>query len=143
MSPHHAASFFPSLELSRKRQPTRDKHLRSHTVGSKNYLVMKPAIQNHLEFLYGRKQAVQLEGRLAALVEEHRERIRAYAPAPGKFLAPEDALLITYADQVREPDRAPLQTLADFAAQHLQGIVSGVHILPFYPWSSDDGFSVK
>jgi sucrose phosphorylase len=25
----------------------------------------------------------------------------------------------------------------------LRGVVSGVHLLPFYPWSSDDGFSVK
>ncbi|MBM3888201.1 MAG: sugar phosphorylase [Verrucomicrobia bacterium] len=54
-----------------------------------------------------------------------------------------DALLITYADQVREPGVAPLQTLAAVAEQYLTGVVSGIHLLPFYPWSSDDGFSVK
>jgi len=58
-------------------------------------------------------------------------------------LTERDALLITYADQVREPGVAPLQTLAAFCRQHLGEMVSGVHILPFYPWSSDDGFSVK
>src|SRR6185503_11532449 len=85
----------------------------------------------------------RLEKGLVALMEEHGERIRPGAHVPGEWLTEKDALLIAYADQVREPDRAPLQTLADFAAQHLRGVVSGIHILPFYPWSSDDGFSVK
>ena len=37
---------------------------------------------------------------------------------------------------------APLATLKEFLDHHLQGVINGVHILPFYPWSSDDGFSV-
>lgn len=52
-------------------------------------------------------------------------------------------MLITYADQVRAPGVAPLSALAAFARDHLRGLVSGIHLLPFYPWSSDDGFSVK
>jgi len=44
---------------------------------------------------------------------------------------------------VQEADKAPLQTLTEFCEAHLQGVLSGIHILPFYPWSSDDGFSVK
>ena len=54
-----------------------------------------------------------------------------------------DALLITYADQVSEPGVAPLQTLATFCEHRLADTISGLHILPFYPWTSDDGFSVK
>jgi sucrose phosphorylase len=57
-------------------------------------------------------------------------------------LTERDVILITYGDQVREPDVPPLRTLGDFCARHLAGIVSGVHILPFYPYSSDDGFAV-
>src|SRR5438132_452260 len=57
-------------------------------------------------------------------------------------LTQRDALLITYGDQVREPDAAPLQTLGEFLEEHAAGAVSGVHVLPFYPSSSDDGFSV-
>jgi sucrose phosphorylase len=53
-----------------------------------------------------------------------------------------DAILITYGDQLREADHAPLRTLAEFTAEHLRGVVSGIHLLPFYPYSSDDGFSV-
>jgi len=36
----------------------------------------------------------------------------------------------------------PLDVFHDFLLEHLQGVVSGVHILPFFPYTSDDGFSV-
>jgi len=63
--------------------------------------------------------------------------------ADGPILSSKDVLLISYPDQVRQPGCVPLRTLADFAKQWLTGIVSAIHVLPFYPWSSDDGFSVK
>lgn len=53
-----------------------------------------------------------------------------------------DVWMITYGDSVIEPDTPPLQTLKKFADQHLKGAVSGIHILPFFPYSSDEGFSV-
>ena len=37
---------------------------------------------------------------------------------------------------------SPLRVLRNFARQHFAGYISAVHILPFFPWSSDDGFSV-
>ncbi len=57
-------------------------------------------------------------------------------------LTERDAILITYGDQFHEADRPPLQTLAAFLDDHLQDAISGVHILPCFPYSSDDGFSV-
>ncbi len=53
-----------------------------------------------------------------------------------------DALLITYPDQVTRPGEPPLVTLESFAAEHLRGRISAIHILPFYPATSDDGFAV-
>lgn len=53
-----------------------------------------------------------------------------------------DIWLITYGDSVMEPDRAPLKTLKRFADKNLKGAISGIHILPFFPYSSDEGFSV-
>jgi sucrose phosphorylase len=50
-------------------------------------------------------------------------------------------VLITYADQLRGPDAVPLQVLRQFLAR-VTGLISGIHLLPFYPSSSDDGFSV-
>ena len=58
-------------------------------------------------------------------------------------LSQRDALLITYGDQIQAAGVPPLQVLANFCRRHLAGLVSGVHILPFYPWTSDDGFSVQ
>jgi sucrose phosphorylase len=60
-----------------------------------------------------------------------------------RSLSQRDALLITYADQVQENGAAPLQTLAAFCEAHLADVVTGVHLLPFYPSSSDDGFAVE
>lgn len=53
-----------------------------------------------------------------------------------------DVLLITYADSVQRGDEKPLCTLHHFLDDCLQDTVSAVHILPFFPYSSDDGFSV-
>jgi glucosylglycerate phosphorylase len=57
-------------------------------------------------------------------------------------LSERDAILIAYADQVREPGVAPLRTLASFIDTHADGAVTGLHVLPFFPSSSDDGFAV-
>jgi sucrose phosphorylase len=57
-------------------------------------------------------------------------------------LTERDALLITYGDQIQEPGVPPLQTLRELAETQLKDVVSGVHLLPFYPSSSDDGFAV-
>ncbi|WP_232059077.1 alpha-amylase family glycosyl hydrolase [Kineobactrum salinum] len=53
-----------------------------------------------------------------------------------------DAIVITYGDSLLAEGEKPLATLKRFLDQHTAGLVSGVHILPFYPWSSDDGFAV-
>jgi sucrose phosphorylase len=53
-----------------------------------------------------------------------------------------ESILITYPDQVRQAGLHPLSVLADFCERHFMEFVTGIHILPFYPWTSDDGFSV-
>ena len=63
-----------------------------------------------------------------------------------------DIYLITYADSILPADTRPsgshhnenvcLQALHTFMNTHLRDVISSVHILPFYPWSSDDGFAV-
>jgi len=54
----------------------------------------------------------------------------------------EDIWMITYGDSIRSDDHVPLQALSNFIHKHLSGVINGVHILPFFPYSSDDGFSV-
>ncbi len=53
-----------------------------------------------------------------------------------------DTVLITYADMVTREGCSPLSTLDEFASHRLAESFSTIHLLPFYPWSSDDGFSV-
>lgn len=96
-------------------------------------------IRTLLAKLYGEEVSATLSERLARLAGQYRSR-RAQSEATA--LSERDAILIAYPDQVQETDRAPLQTLTEFCMNHLQDAVSGIHILPFYPWSSDDGFSV-
>jgi sucrose phosphorylase len=49
---------------------------------------------------------------------------------------------ITYGDSIKKDDEPPLQTLHEFLKKQLKDVCNIVHILPFYPYSSDDGFSV-
>lgn len=53
-----------------------------------------------------------------------------------------DIIFITYGDTIINNEEVPLQTLNKFLRNYLSDTISGVHILPFYPYSSDDGFSV-
>lgn len=55
-----------------------------------------------------------------------------------------DSVLITYADQIQDRDHGtPLQNLHRFLLQQkLAGVLQSVHLLPFFPSTSDDGFSV-
>jgi glucosylglycerate phosphorylase len=95
-------------------------------------------ILEHLTALYGDAIGRVTMNRLDGLMRKYRGRIH---PRPSN-LTHRDAILITYPDQVREPNAPALATLADFCATHLAGTISGIHILPFFPFTSDDGFSV-
>ncbi|MBY5973687.1 sugar phosphorylase [Pseudooceanicola marinus] len=53
-----------------------------------------------------------------------------------------DALVITYGNSIVDGQHKPLDLLRHFLHTHLSGVVNGVHILPFFPWTSDDGFAV-
>ena len=59
----------------------------------------------------------------------------------------EDAILITYGDSIERKDghkilERPLKTLYEFISGPLSRAFNSIHVLPFYPYSSDDGFAV-
>ena len=54
----------------------------------------------------------------------------------------DDAILITYADNIIRKGEKPLRTLHRFLKNYVKDAVSGVHILPYFPSSSDGGFSI-
>jgi glycosidase len=109
------------------------------------------AILARLVALYRDSEGQATYSRLMRLLGEYRPRLASgdgdSAPSGDGTNRPanlteRDAILITYGDQVREPGEPPLRTLARFCQAHLAGLVSGVHVLPFFPYSSDDGFAV-
>lgn len=93
---------------------------------------------NHLTSLYGKDKAQQLYERAQDLMDGYRSQIH----ISDSSLTERDSLLITYGDQVQSPNKNPLQTLSLFCKTYLTNSINGIHILPFYPWTSDDGFSV-
>jgi len=99
-------------------------------------------VSSHLIALYGQAAGAEAFERLRAILDRYRD-ISASQAAPAKdILSERDSVLITYADQLSGPDVHPFQALNNFCEQHLSGLVSSLHLLPFFPYSSDDGFSV-
>ena len=60
---------------------------------------------------------------------------------PSKRFSEKHTILITYPDQFQSSNESHLKSLNRFLNEDLEGLISHVHILPFYPWTSDDGFS--
>src|SRR5688572_19349257 len=106
--------------------------------GKIEFKITMSDLLSHLAFLYGADQAPQLLVRVQNIITDYRGRIQ---ERDGR-LTERDSILITYGDQVQTPGEKPLQTLSQFCKQSLTNVIYGIHILPFYPWTSDDGFSV-
>ena len=100
-------------------------------------------IQTILAFLYGTQLAKNLWPKFESLLQNYRQAAAPSRQQPLKpALSERDAILITYGDQVQAPSIPPLNTLSKFLQEYAAGIISSLHILPFFPYSSDDGFSV-
>ena len=88
--------------------------------------------------IYGKKN-----GQLALdLIEALIEKYKVQKSKKDSYFSQEDVVLITYGDSLKKEGAAPLATLHEFANKYLKGAVSNIHFLPFFPYSSDDGFSV-
>ena len=97
------------------------------------------AIKNILKRIYGEEIGGAAFNKILKLIE----RFPFKQKEKGKnYFSYEDVVLITYGDSINKEEEVPLSTLYNFADQYLKGIFSTIHILPFFPFSSDDGFSV-
>ncbi len=99
-------------------------------------------IHSHLLELYGQPVGDEVFERLRAILHPYLDLPPSQGNESSDILSERDSVLITYADQLKESDTPSLQTLTAFCEQHLSGLVNSIHILPFFPYSSDDGFSV-
>ncbi|MCJ7541520.1 MAG: alpha-amylase family glycosyl hydrolase [Desulfobacterales bacterium] len=95
-------------------------------------------IQHILKNIYGAKAGNLAFEKIAALIDRFPVK-----KGLGKgYFSEEDVFLITYGDTLNKKGELPLKTLYQFAMSQFKNVFSTVHILPFFPFSSDDGFSV-
>lgn len=93
-------------------------------------------------FLYGAERGRWCYERVAERLADFQRRVSPRPASESEMLSERDVVLITYGDLLRADDASPLVTLNDFLKKHLKDVVSTVHLLPFFPYSSDDGFSI-
>ena len=101
-----------------------------------------------LSFLYGeemaKKHMPELE-RILKIYYAHKPQDlikREQNFKPDDRFSEKDVILITYGDLLHGEERSPLATLAKFCDSYLEGTINTLHILPFFPYSSDRGFSI-
>jgi glycosidase len=93
-----------------------------------------------LVYLYGADRAPAIQQRILRMLQTHRQLRTRSVKRP--YWTHRDIVLITYGDSIHSPHRMPLQTLRTFLNRHLPDAFSMLHLLPIFPYSSDDGFSV-
>ena len=101
-------------------------------------------VRHHVEAIY-HATPLDIEPSELAVQLQRLMRLESDAVEPQQhvnYWSQRDAIIITYGDSLLREGEAPLVTLKQFFNHHADDVVTGVHILPFYPWSSDDGFSV-
>jgi sucrose phosphorylase len=102
-------------------------------------------VESHLQFIYDREAYPDLDhtGLATQLIRilQLDEHCR-IPPVHESLWSERDIFVITYGDTIIRPGEWPLRTLHHFLHSRLRDTVSGVHILPFFPYSSDDGFAV-
>lgn len=96
------------------------------------------AITQKVAEIYGQQQAPQITSEILALIDKWQGK----APAYPAWVDQTTSYLITYGDSISENGKPTLATMKAFADKYLKGAVSNIHILPMFPYTSDDGFSV-
>ncbi len=101
-----------------------------------------------LSLLYGRERAEGCYPELLRLMRSY------YAHKPPELVEADrgfdatqrfderDVVLITYGDLVASPGKRPLEALEEVVSRLIPGVFNTLHLLPFYPYSSDRGFAV-
>jgi glycosidase len=105
-------------------------------------------IYDRMEFLYGKDDAAVWIEEIIRIMQVH------YAHKPLAMIEEEklfksenrftedDIILITYGNLIESSDSLPLDTLREFCEKYLLNTISTIHLLPFFPYSSDRGFSI-
>lgn len=100
---------------------------------------MNGNISKLLQAVYAGSFTASHHERLSASIEKYRPLI---TQSRKEKWDESDVVLISYADQFHHEKAKPLAVFNEFYYKWFKSVFSHVHLLPFCPWSSDDGFSV-
>ena len=108
---------------------------------------LKKRIQNHLIQIYGdihsSDEIYSIADNLTSFLSEQHELLETKKSIDDfNRWSEKSILLITYGDTILGEDKSSLKTLSNFLQKNCKKTFSMVHILPFFPSSSDHGFSV-
>lgn len=99
-------------------------------------------ILKKLCLLYGESEGKKAYEKLKIILQDFRKKGCSKTHNSKERFSEKDCVLITYADSFYRKGEKPLKTLNYFLQKYLKGTINSVHILPFFPYSSDRGFSV-
>ena len=95
-------------------------------------------LKKRLEFIY--QDADKVEYTIKEIAG-HMEKYNVQSEAKRNF-SEKDSILITYGDTITDGNTPGLKVLDKFLKEFVGSAVDSVHLLPMYPYTSDDGFSV-
>ena len=100
-------------------------------------------VKHHIEAIYETVEGIDYRDLSIDLIDIM--RLQQATSEPVRYINhwdESDCLVISYGDSILQAGETPLHSLKHFLDKQVKGTVNGVHILPFYPFTSDDGFSV-
>tara|TARA_B100000989_G_scaffold293089_1_gene269958 strand:- start:1704 stop:3458 length:1755 start_codon:yes stop_codon:yes gene_type:complete len=77
------------------------------------------------------------------LADQARKNQSANGFRQGELWSASDILLIAYPDNIDSQTTSPLKSLQEFLTKYFSETINIVHVLPFFPSTGDDGFSVQ
>ncbi|MCC5934752.1 MAG: sugar phosphorylase [Candidatus Cyclonatronum sp.] len=99
-------------------------------------------LNKHLSFIYPDSDTKQLTEKLLRLMESYAGLQSSNGSLRKKYYSHKDLFVIAYGDSIKNDHQYPLEVLHAFMNEHFSDLIKNLHILPFFPYSSDDGFSV-
>ena len=98
---------------------------------------------SHLERIYSGMSKDQIGCIVSEIIEILELKEKCEDSITSEKWSEKDVVAITYADTLKSEPEKPLITLKKFFDSYFKGTINSIHILPFFPYTSDDGFSVR
>ena len=113
---------------------------------TKKQIELEKRVYQHISRIYKGNLDTDAINQLSKNLFEHVVASEQYLPKhitePGTAWSESTSVLITYADTIADNNNLPIKSIHNFMKSCCSDIFDIVHILPFFPSSSDKGFAV-